>query len=376
MRGYLSIRGAPLFTTRMPYLSLFLPKLFGIIRPLLVGLLLVTSIGMALSQNRLVVMSYNVENLFDTLSMHTGDQEFTPQGEYQWDSRKYQHKIGEVAQAIAHSSEWEVPDIIALQEIENEQVLADLLRHRSLRTIEYRSAITHGNDPRGIQVGLLYRSSWLVCDTLQEWSLVHPSTQKPLTTRHLLYLRLRDSAQNRFHIVACHLPSMRNRNTDWTAIRQAIWQFITHKKDSIAHSDPKGNFIILGDWNSTFRQDRKICPRLRNLARAEAPTSWQALYDLMGNPPKSSPYGSYYFRKRWQYIDRIIVGSNLIDGQGGWKYLYGSARATASPLMRLNDSVQRPKRSFLGTRFAGGSSDHFPIIAIFTRNESTSRITQ
>ena len=104
------------------------------------------------------VMSYNVENLFDTSDdPHTNDNEFLPDGTRHWTQKRYRSHLEQTARVILAAGAWESPALVGLCEVENEAVLQQLMHHTQLRSEGYRSCITRGNDPRGINNALLYR---------------------------------------------------------------------------------------------------------------------------------------------------------------------------------------------------------------------------
>ena len=111
------------------------------------------------AQRKLVrVMSYNVENFFDTEDDPTHDDDsFLPTGEHHWTHARYQTKIQHIAEVISAVGGEAFPDLIALMEVENATVLSDLLHRTALgEKAGYRHIITHGEDKRGINVALLY----------------------------------------------------------------------------------------------------------------------------------------------------------------------------------------------------------------------------
>lgn len=330
---------------------------------LLLGVLSHASLG---AQDRLVVMSYNVENLFDTIAHDMRDTLFAPTSSMKWSKGRYQKKIRQIAQSIVRSAEWELPDLVAIQEVESEMAIRDLVYHPMLSTSGYHYTMTHGDDPRGIQVALLYRPNRLQCDTIQEWGLWDVAHNTPLASRRLLYVRMRAPNQQTLHIIACHLPSRRNLNHEWSPQRKAIWQTIQQKKDSLFRIDPQSAIILLGDLNCPFEIDQKLTKTIEALPCDPTHIKSQRLYDLMPTPTRQFPYGSYYFRKRWQYIDRIIVSTALVQGgKNKWIYRPRSARACASQELYHPNKGKRPKRTWAGNAYLGGTSDHFPVMAIF-----------
>ena len=67
---------------------------------------------------RFRIMTYNVENLFDTLHAEGKlDKEFTPLGSRKWDSRKYWRKQGQLCRVIAGVGGIAPADLVALVEV-------------------------------------------------------------------------------------------------------------------------------------------------------------------------------------------------------------------------------------------------------------------
>ena len=112
-------------------------------------------------QGELIVMSYNVENLFD-LEDHPerADDEFLPMGSHRWTKARYERKLHQIAEVLSSAgSLTHFPDLVALVEVENAGVLRDLLSHTPLGAqAGYAFTVTEGEDPRGINVALLYRT--------------------------------------------------------------------------------------------------------------------------------------------------------------------------------------------------------------------------
>lgn len=81
------------------------------------------------------VVSYNVENLFDTVDDPTiPDEEFLPDSEKQWTLERYQKKLADLAKVISEVNPGEVPEIVGLIEVENRKVLEDLILTEALNS--------------------------------------------------------------------------------------------------------------------------------------------------------------------------------------------------------------------------------------------------
>ena len=83
--------------------------------------LLLGAILPLVGQGELIVMSYNVENLFD-LEDHPerADDEFLPSGSHRWTKARYERKLHQIAEVLSSAgSLTHFPDLVALVEVEN-----------------------------------------------------------------------------------------------------------------------------------------------------------------------------------------------------------------------------------------------------------------
>src|SRR5665647_2777466 len=70
------------------------------------------------------VVSYNVENLYDTVDdPKIPDEEFLPESEKKWTIERYQKKLTDIARVISEVNPKEMPEIVGMAEIENQTVL-------------------------------------------------------------------------------------------------------------------------------------------------------------------------------------------------------------------------------------------------------------
>ena len=104
------------------------------------------------------VMSWNVENLFDTHhDTLKNDNEFLPDAIRHWNYTKYKKKLADIARVITAVGEWNPPALVGLCEVENDSVLRDLTQRSPLKELNYRYVMTNSPDLRGIDVALLYQ---------------------------------------------------------------------------------------------------------------------------------------------------------------------------------------------------------------------------
>jgi hypothetical protein len=104
------------------------------------------------------IVSYNIENLFDTKDDPDKlDDDFTPQGSYHWTREKYERKLQRISKVIATIGEGNPPMLVAMMEVENDYVLKGLTEYSPLKNLRYKYIHKESPDARGIDVALLYQ---------------------------------------------------------------------------------------------------------------------------------------------------------------------------------------------------------------------------
>lgn len=315
----------------------------------------------------LLVATYNVENLFDPADdPQTADDDFTPTGSMKWDRARYRHKLNRVARVINELGGMQDIDVMALSEVENDSVLYHLCHTTDLATKKYSYLITHGSDPRGINVALLYQPQRLRLQHYEEWQVPF-ARDSTFRTRNLLYARGAFLNTIPLHLFACHLPSNKGGVKATEPYRQAVIKLIQAKTDSLLRQDPTAAIIVLGDFN-TPPQSKSTIGWADSLPSEHHLASSTKMYDVTSFLPPNVPAGSYIYRGIWSQIDRIIVSSSLISGSGGVQYVPHSAHSVPLPFLSTTnkDGEKIPNRCYKGVFYNGGVSDHFPVVAKFT----------
>lgn len=285
---------------------------------------------------RFRVATWNIENAFDTAhDVGKDDYEFLPSAERKWHTGRYWRKLRGITQTLAAM---ELPALVGLQEVENDTVLRDLTRRTALWPARYRYVITNSQDNRGIDVALLYNPKVF---SLLSWHAVRvPNQEHGLRpTRDILVasgLRGKDT----LHVCVVHLPSRRNNNRATRQSRTLAVQTLCNVLDSL-----KGKkVLVMGDFNA--EPGDGIFSLLVSRLTTTMPTDRSTLYDKRG---------TYYFRGVWSFLDHILVSPELHEN------CLGKAQECRFPwLLRTNKQI--PHRTYGGTSYLGGISDHLPLI--------------
>lgn len=299
-------------------------------------------------------MTYNVENLFDTRhDTLKNDDVFLPEGERKWDERKYWDKLQKVAKVIAAAGEEQLPDLVALCEVENDSCLTALTRRSVLRRAGYRYVMTHSRDARGVDVALLYQPARFRPLTVENID-VHPEQigQKP--TRDILHVTGLLQSRDTLDVYVCHMPSRGIGKEETEPFRMHTAKVLRNSVDVILEQRSTPRILIMGDFND-YPQDRS----LSQVLRAQRPDSQKGkkkprqLYNLSYD---ITP-GTYRYQGEWNTLDQLIVSGTLLPAR---------ARTFMPEWLLEKDKTYggyHPFRTYQGPRYLGGYSDHLPVIA-------------
>ena len=296
-------------------------------------MLLIFSLPIVAENSSLRIVSYNVENLFDTQhDTLKNDSSFLPDGMHHWTYRRYQTKIDRIAQVLVNIGGWESIPLVGLCEVENARCLRQLCYR--LRCFHYRYVHYDSPDERGVDVALLYDSTRISILHSRALSLSLEGDY----TRDILYVLALYEQCDTVHVMMCHLPSQLGgaANTDWK--RQRAKSLLQSQIDSILLLHPSANIVVMGDMN-TSPQD-----------------------DLMGMtnlmlPIQKSGQGTHKYQGIWTCLDQFYVSSALIPQ---------STATIFSPPWLLEEDTKyldtQPHRTYVGFRYHDGYSDHLPVV--------------
>lgn len=284
--------------------------------------------------------TWNIENAFDTVHDEgKDDHEFLPQVERRWHSGRYWRKLRGITQTLAAM---ELPALVGFQEVENDTVLRDLTRRTALWSARYKYVITDSPDERGVDVALLYNPKVF---SLVSWHAVRiPSQEHGLRPTRDILVANGMVGKDTLYVCVVHLPSRRNNDASTRQNRTLAVHTLCNILDSL-----KGQKVmIMGDFNAEPGDEifTSMSQRLVTLM----PTDRKTLNDKRG---------TYYFRGIWGYLDHILASPEL------HRHSLGKATECRFPWL-LRTEKQIPHRTYGGTSYLGGLSDHLPLTAEFS----------
>ena len=295
----------------------------------------------------------NCENLFDCRhDSLKNDTEFLPDGSYHWTRTRYWRKLNRVGQTIiacgVKGQSWQLPDMVALCEVENDSVLHDLTRRSLLRNARYDYVMTCSPDERGIDVALVY--SPFSFRLIRSHSVRVEPIKDMRPTRDILYASGVIASGDTLHVIVAHLPSRRGGERHSRPFRMAAADRVAAVADSVYNVSKDAKIIIAGDFNdyANSASVRMLCgKRLKDIS-AEA-------------TGRNGAKGTYRYQGEWGSLDHILVSESL--ARNVVHCYINDAPFLVEPDEKYGGV--KPRRNYLGPRYQNGFSDHMPLVATF-----------
>lgn len=303
----------------------------------------------ASAQRPLVLVELNCENLFDCRhDSLKDDAEFLPDGPRHWTPARYWHKLNMLGKELLSVAD-ELPDLIALVEVENDSVMHDLTRRSLLRNARYEYLMTESPDVRGLDVALLYQPASFRPLCYECITIVPEKDMRP--TRDILYVKGRTHQGDTLHLYVVHAPS---RYGGAKASEPYRLKVATTLSQHIATLAEDSHIIVIGDFNDYSTS--------RSLSMLEQQGLVNVSRDARGHGPAR---GTYRFEGQWQSIDHCLA-SLLMAERVSEVYVHDA------PFLLEADvhwGGYKPFRTFMGFRNNHGFSDHLPLVVKIRKTE-------
>ncbi|ASK30579.1 endonuclease [Chryseobacterium sp. T16E-39] len=300
---------------------------------------------------------YNVENLFlpDIKPVHKFDP--TKSGLRNWDERKYNNKLFKIAHVfqLIEEKNGVLPFIIGLSEVSGRKVLEDLV---AMEPFHSQYGIVHYNsmDERKVDVAMLYDKSKVELIDSEAitffFEITNKNTEYYDTTRDVLYAKLKYKGEI-INVFVAHLPSKREKDVNKPK-RDFILEEVRSRILNIVNSTDE-HVVLCGDFNENPDDENLI----------------NILYDDNHNKILENPFnelfstGNYstFHYKSGLLFDQIILSKSFFNDQNNIELSFQGAEIFKSEKIssRNKQFAGRPFRTYAGTRYLGGYSDHFPV---------------
>jgi hypothetical protein len=314
-----------------------------------------------------LVVSYNVENLFDAInSPVVDDDEFTPSGTLAWTYDRYTKKLNDLGRVILSIPGKELPALIGLSEIENRGVLEDLIKVRGIRKGDYEIVHEDDRDPRGIECALLYRPDLFKYKSHEYVPIADPVDPDYLY-RGILHVHGKGPDGSSLHIFVNHWKSRSGGERETQ--RQRMFSAITLRKqmDMLMARESDFKVIIMGDFNDeptnrSLTNGLSALNKRRNIQMGDYYNLFYDLHNIKGE-------GTYNYQGNWNMLDQMIISYNLLNQEKGLTTGYDRGVIVKEEWMLYVSETygeSLPSATYGGSEYYGGPSDHLPIYVEFT----------
>lgn len=320
------------------------------------------------AQKPYMVVFYNLENFFDTINdPETRDDEFTPEGSRKWNTVKYNKKLNNMERVLFDiaSVQKTYPAVIGVSEVETRGVLEDIISTPKLAPANYRIVHYDSPDRRGIDVGFLYRPDIFKLEGSAEIPFKMPGQPNFLTRGFVTMWGTIDDEP--FFFLVSHWPSRLGGKEASSPKREAAGRAIRMIKDSVLKNNPSTKVVIMGDLNDDATDKSIVDPDCLGAKAKVKDLQTGDFYNPFIDVLKAG-MGTLAYQDSWNLFDNIIVSENLVNDKEGLRLKKSDGSKYNGYIFRRPYMVQQsgqyrgyPLRTFVGTNFQDGFSDHFPV---------------
>lgn len=304
---------------------------------------------------------YNLENLFDTRNdPKTLDDDFTEDALKNWNQNRFDQKIKKLGKVISQIGLDEIgypPALLGVAEVENRTVLEELVASKYLRSKDYGIVHFDSPDERGIDTALLYRKEYFT--VIEKYShevwITNDRGERDFT-RDILHVEGSLHATP-VHLLINHWPSRRSDTEDTSRKRVTASERMTDIIQTIRSSASDARIIAMGDFNDDPQSDS-----IQRLVQ-------HGLYNPM-ELLLTPDHGSLNHQQTWHLFDQILVSHNFLEMHEN-PFRFEKAKIhNPLQIQEYNSKFKGlPFRTYLGKKYRGGVSDHYPVFGVFSFHE-------
>ncbi|HQY11933.1 MAG TPA: endonuclease/exonuclease/phosphatase, partial [Ferruginibacter sp.] len=300
------------------------------------------------------------------------DEEFLPGSERHYNTRVFLDKVNRLASVVSQMGTDINPDglaILGVAEIENDTVLNILVNHKDLKARGMK--IVHYNSPdvRGVDVGLLYNPKYFNPVYSAPLFVKLPGGSKDsYFTRDILYVKgVMDG--DTIHVMVNHWPSRSGGEERSIPARAAAASVARRIVDSLMAIDTTSKIVIMGDLN-----DDPVSPSLTKILGTKGKTADVKVRGLF-NPWVDfykKGIGTLAYQDAWGLFDQVVFSQPWLDKEQKGYFFYRANIFNKEFLVQKTGKYKGyPKRTWDGTTYNYGYSDHFPVFVTMLKKVNT-----
>lgn len=329
------------------------------------------------NQSTLRIVSWNIQTLFDGKEQGTEFDEYTEAAG--WNEASYTRRLKKLQDALVYISGKGL-DFLALQEVENSQILSDLVSG-PLKEQGFCWTAFSAQPGAAFGLGLISRHP---IDACYSHAVLHDGV---LTPRPVLEVHATVCSQA-LVILVCHWKSKLGGIEESEAARRSAARIVRQRLDILGKTRPDLPVLVAGDLNTRHDEFLKSgatyvtalvpdiasaaelvknspCAEFKNYIVISDKKSTESCYfkneyTLYSPWPGSEWNGSYVYKNNWESIDHFLYNSAFFDDIG-WDY---ESFSVLDGELFLDDS--RYPCEF-NPRTGAGYSDHFPVSTVLVK---------
>jgi endonuclease/exonuclease/phosphatase family metal-dependent hydrolase len=316
-----------------------------------------------LKAERVSLLTYNLENLFDSVDdPRIEDETFLPFSSKQnkehqekckkqnaqsrhrlwqclyldWSKKKIDSKMKNLAEVVFKSSGSRGPDVLIVEEVEN-RVIVEEWNQKHLKKANYSVYHVDSPDKRGIDQAVLTRLP--VLKTKYHRLEFKKFFKKTKELRGILEVVVQ-LPQLKLHVLAVHLPSQQSSFEER--------EVLLNKLNSLALEISTNEALVVGgDFNISAEEWEK-----KKVFKNFLQDTWS----LAHREGCASCKGTYYYgrKKEWSFFDMLLL---RIDRQKKQRWSWDAKS------VRVLEGGKRPQG--FDEKSLKGASDHWPLYAEF-----------
>ncbi len=306
------------------------------------------------------VAFYNLENLFDiTNDKYVNDTDFLPDSPKKWTPKRYEKKVKKLGFAISNIGRHETGKhaaLVGLAEVENASVIEDLIQSEHLKKCHYDYIHYDSLDERGIDVALLYDPDVFEVIASETFTiqLSHDNDTPDYTRDILLVSGFLDEEE--IHVIVNHWSSRREGQQETEHKRMISSEKVSDIITTLRDDNPDAKIIVIGDFN-----DDPSSTSVKRLVNDFG------LYNPM-ETLRSYNRGTTNHKRQWNLFDQILFSTNFFESTRD-EFKFNTANIFDEDYLKLFKGKYKgtPFRTYVGKKYQGGYSDHFPVYAIFKK---------
>ena len=253
----------------------------------------------------ITLVTYNTQTFFDAVEDGTEFKEYKG-SKSRWTDQKYKVRLERLKGTLFAAGEKlsgkkdRLPDIVVLQEVENDRVIEDFCKQLPSGE-NYPYAVCPPRSEKGAFTTVILSKY-----PIEQYFVHRLYTEQKVSLRPLTEAVLNTGSKDNpqfLTVFAVHWKS-KSGSSDSAAVRAQQELQLIKKIQEHRERNPDIPFVVCGDFNQTLEEFNQL---------TNFPVCWDVSSYRTENEAGKQPNGSYYFKNSWEKIDHIFYESSASD---------------------------------------------------------------